>query len=129
MAPEGTRSHTDHLKSGFYQLALAANLPIGLGYIDYGRRHVGIDVYVRMTGDEERDLAMLRRFYADKQPRIPANAGGLRFRRGRRIDRGRYGREHYECAPGSRPAKNPPLPGSGVKGGGEPQRKRGRRRR
>jgi len=38
IAPEGTRSHADHLKSGFYQVAVAANLPIGLGYIDYGRR-------------------------------------------------------------------------------------------
>jgi 1-acyl-sn-glycerol-3-phosphate acyltransferase len=80
VAPEGTRSATDHLKSGFYQLALAADLPIGLGYIDYGRRHIGIDVYLRMTGDEQHDLATLRSFYADKQARIPANAGQLRFR-------------------------------------------------
>lgn len=81
VAPEGTRAASDHLKSGFYQLALAADVPIGLGYIDYGRRHVGIDRYVRMTGDEERDLAMLREFYADKQPKKPANAGGFRFRK------------------------------------------------
>jgi 1-acyl-sn-glycerol-3-phosphate acyltransferase len=80
VAPEGTRSATDHLKSGFYQLALAQDLPIGLGYIDYGRRHVGIDVYVRMTGDEEQDLEVLRRFYADIKARIPANAGRLQFR-------------------------------------------------
>lgn len=86
VAPEGTRSATDHLKSGFYQLALAQDLPIGLGYIDYGRRHVGIDVYVRMTGDVERDLEVLRRFYADKRARIPANAGRLQFR-ARRKDR------------------------------------------
>ena len=56
VAPEGTRSYTDHLKSGFYQLAVAANIPIGLAYIDYGRRQVGIDTYVRMTGDREQDL-------------------------------------------------------------------------
>ena len=35
IAPEGTRSHTDHLKSGFYQLAVAAGVPVALGYIDY----------------------------------------------------------------------------------------------
>ena len=80
VAPEGTRSATDHLKSGFYQLALALDLPLGLGYIDYGRRHVGIDRYVRMTGDEERDLGILRDFYADIRARIPANAGRIRFR-------------------------------------------------
>lgn len=80
VAPEGTRSATDHLKSGFYQLAVALDLPIGLGYIDYGRRQVGIDRYVRMTGDEERDLGILREYYADKQARVPANAGRIRFR-------------------------------------------------
>ena len=80
VAPEGTRSHTDHLKSGFYQLALAANVPIGLGYFDYGQRRVGIDVYVRMTGDEARDLETLRSYYADKRARVPAKAGTIRFR-------------------------------------------------
>jgi 1-acyl-sn-glycerol-3-phosphate acyltransferase len=80
VAPEGTRSHTDHLKSGFYQLALAANVPIGLGYFDYGQRRVGIDVYVRMTGDEARDLETLRSYYADKRARVPAQAGTIRFR-------------------------------------------------
>jgi 1-acyl-sn-glycerol-3-phosphate acyltransferase len=79
VAPEGTRAHTDHLKSGFYQLALAANLPIGLAYIDYGRRCVGIDTYVRMTGDRERDLGVLREFYADKRALNPREAGDIRF--------------------------------------------------
>mgnify|MGYP006332319823 FL=1 len=51
VAPEGTRAHGEYLKSGFYQLALAADVPIGLGYIDYGRKQVGIDRYVRMTGN------------------------------------------------------------------------------
>jgi 1-acyl-sn-glycerol-3-phosphate acyltransferase len=80
VAPEGTRAYTDHLKSGFYQIALAGNLPIGLGYIDYGRRCVGIDTYVRMTGDEARDLATLRGFYADKRARVPGLVGDFRFR-------------------------------------------------
>ena len=31
VAPEGTRAHGEYLKSGFYQLALAADVPIGLG--------------------------------------------------------------------------------------------------
>lgn len=80
VTPEGTRSYTDHLKSGFYQLALAADLPIGLGCIDFGRRRVAIENYVRMTGDVERDLATLRDFYADKQGRRSAEAGQIRFR-------------------------------------------------
>ena len=80
VAPEGTRSYTDHLKSGFYQLALAADIPIGLAYIDYGRRHVAIDTYVRMTGDREHDMGVLRAFYSDKQARVPANVGRIALR-------------------------------------------------
>jgi len=81
VAPEGTRAYTEYLKSGFYQLALTADVPIGLGYVDYARRQVGIDRYVRMTVDEERDLQVLRDFYSTIEPKIPANAGGLKFRK------------------------------------------------
>ena len=80
IAPEGTRARTGHLKSGFYQLAVAANVPIGLGYIDYGTRTVGIDTYLRMSGDRDADLARIRAFYADKRGRHPELAGELRLR-------------------------------------------------
>jgi len=80
VAPEGTRSHSDHLKSGFYHLALAANVPVGLGCIDYGRRRVSIDTYVRFSGELEKDLSLLRNYYADKHGRFPASASDIRFR-------------------------------------------------
>ncbi len=80
IAPEGTRSHTDHLRSGFYQIALAADVPIALGYIDYGTRTVGIDTYLRMTGDRDADMARIRDFYAGKRGRWPELAGDLRLR-------------------------------------------------
>lgn len=81
IAPEGTRSRTERLKSGFYKLALAADIPVAFGYIDYGTRTVGIDTYVRFTGDEERDLDVMRRFYAGKRGRRPECAGEIRFGR------------------------------------------------
>lgn len=81
IAPEGTRSHTEHLKPGFYTLALAADVPIALGYIDYATRTVGIDTYLRMTGDREADMARIRDFYAGKRGRRPEHAGGLRLRK------------------------------------------------
>lgn len=81
LAPEGTRRHTDHLKSGFYQIALRADVPCGLGFIDYATKTVGIAEFVRFSGDQEKDLAVLRAFYASKRGRIPAGASELRFRR------------------------------------------------
>jgi 1-acyl-sn-glycerol-3-phosphate acyltransferase len=80
IAPEGTRSHTDHLKSGFHKLALAADLPVAFAYIDYGTKTVGIDTYVRFTGDRERDMELMRAFYADKRGRRPERAGDIRLR-------------------------------------------------
>jgi len=77
VAPEGTRSRTDHWKSGFYRIAVAGNLPVGLGYIDYATRTIGIDTYIRLTGDPEQDFARIRAFYADKHGRRPANAGDI----------------------------------------------------
>ncbi len=80
VAPEGTRSRTDHWKSGFYQIALAGGFPVGLGYIDYATRTVGIDTYLTLTGDPEEDLARIRAFYADKHGRRPQDAGDIRLR-------------------------------------------------
>ena len=81
IAPEGTRSHTDHVKSGFYQLAVAADVPVALGYIDYATRTVGIDTYLRMTGDRDADMAKIRAFYAGKRGRRHELASDLRLRR------------------------------------------------
>jgi 1-acyl-sn-glycerol-3-phosphate acyltransferase len=81
IAPEGTRSHTDHLKSGFYQVSVAADVPVALAYIDYGTKTLGIDTYVHMTGDREADMATLREFYSAKRGRRPEMAGELRLRR------------------------------------------------
>ncbi len=80
ITPEGTRSHTDYLKPGFYQLALAGDFPVALAYIDYGARVAGIDTYVRMTGDRDADMARIREFYAGRRGRRQDLAGELRLR-------------------------------------------------
>lgn len=80
LAPEGTRSRLDHWKSGFYRLALEAGVPVGLAYIDYPSRTVGLRTYVTLTGDEEKDLARIREEYAGKRGRRPGLASEIRFR-------------------------------------------------
>ena len=81
IAPEGTRKHTDHLKSGFYQIARGADVPCGLGFIDYRTKTIGIQTFVRFSGDVALDIALLRDFYADKIGRVPEWASEIRFRR------------------------------------------------
>ncbi|NMG28172.1 1-acyl-sn-glycerol-3-phosphate acyltransferase [Aromatoleum evansii] len=82
IAPEGTRGHVPHLKSGFYHLALEAGVPLGLVLIDYDRCEAGIGAWVTLTGDVERDLAVIREFYAGRRGKHPEKAGEIRFRDG-----------------------------------------------
>ena len=65
IAPEGTRRRTAGWKSGFYRIARAADVPVGLGFIDYGRKRLGIAGYVRLSGDVAADMARIRAAYAD----------------------------------------------------------------
>ena len=80
IAPEGTRRYVDHWKSGFYHLALAAKVPVGLAYIDYRARVVGLTEYLTLSGDEEADLRRIREVYAGKTGRHPEQAGEIRLR-------------------------------------------------
>lgn len=80
MSPEGTRRFQDHLRSGFYHLALAMQVPVCLAFIDYGRKAIGVRDYVRMSGDVDADLQLLRGFYAGVQGLYPRQASAIAFR-------------------------------------------------
>jgi 1-acyl-sn-glycerol-3-phosphate acyltransferase len=80
VAPEGTRRYVDHWKSGFYHLALEAQVPVGLAFIDWRTRVIGLGTYVMLTGDEELDLERIRAAYAGKRARHPEQAGEIRLR-------------------------------------------------
>ncbi len=79
IAPEGTRRRTDHWKSGFYHLARAAAVPLGLGFIDYPAREVGVGAWTELTGDVPGDMARLAAFYADKRGRRHELAAPVRL--------------------------------------------------
>lgn len=66
LAPEGTRSLTPGWKTGFYRIALAANVPVALGCVDYAKREVGVLAYLKLTGDEATDIARIAEIYAGR---------------------------------------------------------------
>lgn len=80
IAPEGTRSLTRHWKAGFYHIALAAKVPVALGYIDYPRRRIGIDQLFEPSGDIEADFEILREYYHDKVGKRPEKQGVVTVR-------------------------------------------------
>ena len=79
VAPEGTRRLVPYWKSGFYHIALAAGVPLVLGYVDYQRRETGCGPVVPLTGDVQADMDQLRAFYASIIPRFPEKAGVVRL--------------------------------------------------
>jgi len=79
IAPEGTRRHVPYWKSGFLRLARAGHMPIGLVYIDYARRVVGIRGYIDATDDDAADMACIAQAYEGVVARNPESAGSIRL--------------------------------------------------
>jgi 1-acyl-sn-glycerol-3-phosphate acyltransferase len=75
--PEGTRGKTAHWKTGFYYIALAAGVPIVLGYADYRRRLVGLGPTLEPSGDIHADFVAIKAFYAGITGRHPALQGPI----------------------------------------------------
>ncbi len=72
--PEGTRKKVEHWKTGFYHIANLADVPILMGYLDVPSKSIGLADFFHPTGDIERDMIEIRRFYADKTGIRPENA-------------------------------------------------------
>jgi len=89
LAPEGTRSRVDHWKSGFYRIAVGADVPVVLGFLDYGKRRIGIGPTLKLSGDWHEDLDFCRDFYENIEGRWPEKAGPVTFPADPRINNGR----------------------------------------
>jgi 1-acyl-sn-glycerol-3-phosphate acyltransferase len=57
VAPEGTRKAVSGWKSGFYRVALGAQVPLCVASIDYGRKCVRVADFLALSGDEALDMA------------------------------------------------------------------------
>ncbi len=63
LAPEGTRKYRDTWRSGFYHIALTANVPLGMVCIDYAAKEVRLVSYTTLSGNPDADLATIRTAY------------------------------------------------------------------
>lgn len=80
LTPEGTRSRTEYWKTGFYYIALTANVPICLAYIDFPSRTVGFGEMFYPSGDIEKDFEIIKTFYQDKTGKFPEKQGPIRIK-------------------------------------------------
>ncbi|MDD3877556.1 MAG: 1-acyl-sn-glycerol-3-phosphate acyltransferase [Bacteroidales bacterium] len=72
ITPEGTREYTNNWKKGFYSIALAANVPVLLGYIDYKDKICGLSENILYpSGDYDKDFEIITNFYTGRQAKYP----------------------------------------------------------
>ena len=80
LTPEGTRKKTDHWRSGFYYIALRANVPIVLGFLDYKNKIAGFGPTLIPSGDIEADMRIIREFFSQFTAKYPEKTGTVRIR-------------------------------------------------
>ena len=66
IAPKGTRAPRKYWKSGFYYIALEADIPVVLGFIDMTTKTYGWGPTYHLTGDIVKDMDVIRAFYKGK---------------------------------------------------------------
>jgi len=79
VTPEGTRGYRPHWKSGFYRIALEAEVPVLLIAIDYGRKVLDVTRTITLSGDEAADMALIAKRYEGVQARFPQDAAPIRL--------------------------------------------------
>lgn len=59
ITPEGTRSWRPQWRSGFYRLALGAQVPVGLAMLDFGRKQIRFTDFMHLSGDVTADMGRI----------------------------------------------------------------------
>lgn len=71
LSPEGTRKKVTELRTGFYYIALKANVPIIPVAFDYGKKEVRIGNPASVTGNYEQDMKLILPHFKDTIGKIP----------------------------------------------------------
>lgn len=71
IAPEGTRSKTDKLKTGFYHIATRLNIPILMVGFDYPTREIRIHEPFYPSGHIETDMPEILGFFRTIRGKYP----------------------------------------------------------
>lgn len=69
--PEGTRARREWWKSGFYQIARMADVPICMSYLDYDKREAGFGPMFEVGSDIVADMDRVRAFYKAEWAKYP----------------------------------------------------------
>jgi len=71
LAPEGTRKAVTKLKSGFYRIARAANVPVVLVKWDFGNKNINFSKPWEMSEDKESDMKKIEEYFRGVVGKVP----------------------------------------------------------
>lgn len=80
VAPEGTRSLSTGWRSGSYQVAVQAKVPVGLAYFDFPSKTVGLHEFVELSGDPQQDFKLLRQHLGQRTGKRPRLASPVQLK-------------------------------------------------
>lgn len=79
ITPEGTRSLVDRWKTGFHRIAVAAEVPIVVVGIDWGRKEIGVHGAFMPSGELAADLDVVSKILADVRGKHPEREAPIRL--------------------------------------------------
>lgn len=79
LAPEGTRKAIPGWRSGFYRVAVQAQVPLGIARLDYGTRTVRLVDFLRLSGDEQGDMERIAQSVSGVRGLRPENAAPVQL--------------------------------------------------
>ena len=71
ITPEGTRAYSPEWKTGFYQIAVKAKVPIVLVGFDFGRKVVEIREPLHPSGNVDDDIELMKNFFRPMKGKNP----------------------------------------------------------
>jgi len=79
LSPEGTRKLTQGWRSGFYQVALHAQVPLCVAKLDYGTRIITVLDVIALNGDPAHDMARIAQVYHGVRGLVPECAAPVQL--------------------------------------------------
>lgn len=71
ISPEGTRKYAERWKTGFYFIAINANVPFVLAYLDYEKKIAGFGPVIYPSGDLDKDIVVIKNFFKNIKGKYP----------------------------------------------------------
>ncbi|MCB1754647.1 MAG: 1-acyl-sn-glycerol-3-phosphate acyltransferase [Gammaproteobacteria bacterium] len=79
LAPEATKAFVPRWRTGFYHIALGAQVPLVLAFVDYQNKSLGCSRYFMPSGNTAQDEHTIRFFYRHLKGKNPQMAGPVKL--------------------------------------------------